>query len=64
MSLFLPPGSSDFERRVAVAVNALLRRSLAPSATAPANPQPGDAYFDTGTSIGKVWDGSAWRPLW
>lgn len=64
MSLFIPPGSSEFERRVAIAVNLLLRRSLSPSATAPGNPQPGDAYLDTGTNIGKVWDGAAWQPLW
>jgi hypothetical protein len=64
VSLFIPPGSSEFERRVAIAINLLLRRSLSPSATAPGNPQPGDAYFDTTDSIGKVWDGTAWKPLW
>lgn len=64
MSLFIPPGSSEFERRVAIAINLLLRRSLSPSATAPGNPQLGDAYFDTTSSKGKVWDGALWQPLW
>lgn len=67
MSLFLPPtttNQADFNRRLAVAVNILLRRSLSPSDVAPASPQAGDAYFDTTDDTGKVWDGAAWQPLW
>lgn len=67
MSLFLPPttaNQSDFNRKVALAVNMLLRRSLSPSDIAPDNPQVGDAYFDTTDDTGKVWDGSAWQALW
>lgn len=67
MGMFLPPTASrqdEFNRKVALAVNVLLRRSLSPSDVAPANPAPGDAYFDTTDSTGKVWDGTTWQALW
>lgn len=67
MSLFLPPtttNQAEYNRKIALAVNTLLRRSLTPSDTPPPNPQPGDAYFDTTDNVGKVWDGTAFQPLW
>lgn len=67
MSLFLPPtttNQAEYNRKIALAVNTLLRRSLTPSDTPPPNPQPGDAYFDTTDNVGKVFDGTVFQPLW
>lgn len=67
MSLFLPPTAPnlpDWVRKVAVAVNTLLRRPFQPVDALPDNPQPGDAVFDRTDGKAKVWDGSVWQPLW
>lgn len=68
MSLLLPPVASnlaDFSRKVATAVNSLLRGEVfPPSSTAPPNPKLGQGYFDTSTNKAKVWNGTAWQALW
>lgn len=67
MSLFLPPTAPnlpEWVRKVAVAVNALLRVPFQPMDTAPPDPTPGQAYFDKSTGKARVWDGSAWQNLW
>jgi hypothetical protein len=34
------------------------------TADAPASPTTGEMYFDLGTSVARMWDGSTWRNLW
>lgn len=66
--MFLPPTTQDlpsFVRKVAAAVNSLLRGNVFPaSATAPPDPQLGTGWFDTSASKAKVWDGTTWQALW
>lgn len=67
MSLYLPPtttNQAEYNRKIALAVNTLLRRSLSPSDTPPPAPNPGDAYLDNTDDVGKVWDGTTWQALW
>lgn len=68
MSLFLPPTTQDlpsFVRKVASAVNSLLRGNVFPaSATAPPDPQLGTGWFNTATNKAMVYDGTSWQPLW
>lgn len=67
MSLLLPPTTSnmpEWVRKVAVAVNTLLRRPFAPMASAPAKPAEGDGYYDTTLHVARIWDGSTWQNLW
>lgn len=40
--------------------NSLLNALLHPTGVAPTSPATGQAYFDTGASKLKIWDGSAW----
>lgn len=68
MSLFLPPTAPDlasFVRKVAAAVNSLLRGNVFPvSATAPPDPQAGQGWFDSSVNKAKVYDGTTWQALW
>lgn len=64
-----PPSTAtmpDWFRKAAALINQLLvRQPFPPSATAPLNPRVGDGYIDTADSNRiKVWDGSAYQPLW
>lgn len=34
------------------------------TADAPSSPTTGEMYFDLGTSVARMWDGSTWRNLW
>lgn len=40
------------------------RLVLPVKAGAPASPETGEIYFDSGTSKARVWDGAAWNNLW
>lgn len=61
--------SSDWPRKVAEAVNALIvwtRRSgfaFTPEAE-PSSPAEGQAYFDATSKKLRVWDGTAWQDCW
>lgn len=70
MSLFVPQTASnmpEWVRKVATAINSLLggRGFPFPPADAdPADPKPGQGYYNTVTNKARVWDGTVWTDLW
>lgn len=68
MSLHIPPTATnlpEWVRKASVAINTLLGRRAFPALpAAPADPQPGDGYYDTTTNKARIWDGGTWNDLW
>lgn len=58
--------NKDWPRRVAQAVNRMLRgsRGFERLAAAPADPFEGQSYYDLTDHISRTWDGSAWQDHW
>lgn len=40
------------------------RLTLPVRSSAPGSPEPGEIYFDSGSTKARVWDGAAWNALW
>lgn len=68
MTLIVPESATnkDWPRRVAQAVNRLLRGSTGFERlpTAPADPFEGQSYYNTTAHMARTWDGTIWRDHW
>ena len=66
--MIVPETSStrDWPRKVAQAVNKLLRGSqgFERLSAAPAEPFEGQSYYDDTDHMARTWDGTIWRDHW
>ena len=66
MTVLETPTNKDWPRRVAQAVNRLLRGSTGFERldAEPNDPFEGQSYYDTTDHVARTWDGTAWMDHW